>query len=213
MANEKNSVGEKEKAAAFNVRLSKKDKEILDVVISKAGLSQAGFLKHCIQLYETGGMAALGFEGQTIKPNTLNPEQTAVLEQAVAITGGSIEDFMIDASMSRAEQVTKLSSYTTEELKKVPNSANIKIHRAVVDLIEKNKLAKEWYEKVEVTQGKIFEATGSNRAAIRKYFAENVAMIEEHNKGLNIEPNHNTKAAVHLLQMAKKANKEAQNNG
>jgi hypothetical protein len=197
--------------ANFNVRLSENEKRDLDNLIGKSNLSQAQFMKHIITLYQTGGMSALGFEGQTIKPTTLNPVQIAKLESAIAITGSSIEDFMLDASLAKAELVTKMSGYTSEELKKVPNSASIKIHRAVADLIESNKKAVEWYEKVEVTQGKVFEATGSNRAAIRKYFEENNTLITEHNHSLKLEPSHNTKAAVYLLQLAKKAAKEANN--
>lgn len=192
--------------AAFNVRMKEEDKLVLDDITKKAGMSQTEFMKHVVQLYQNLGMAGIGLAGQTIKPTSLNPEQTAILENAVAITGGSIEDFMIDASIARAEQVVKLSTYSSEELKNIPNSASIRINSAVLELIERNKKAVEWYEKTELTQGKVFEATGSNRAAIRKYFAENEKMIREHNQSLKLQPNHNTKAAVYLLQLEKSKN-------
>jgi hypothetical protein len=189
--------------AAFNVRLTEADKLSLDIIVKNAGMTQAEFLRHIIHLYETLGMGGLGLGGNDIKPNTLNPSQISTLEKAVSITGGTIEHFMIDASMAKAETVLKLSTYTDEELKKVPNSANVRINSAVLELMDANKKAVDWYEKVEVTQGRIAEITGSNRGAIRKYFAENQGMIKAHNDSLGLYPNHNTKAAVHLLQQRK----------
>lgn len=186
--------------AAFNVRLTEQDKLSLDVIVKNAGMTQAEFLRHIVYLHATLGMGAFGLGDSHIKPKTLNPNQISTLEKAVAITGGTVEDFIIDASMAKAENVIKLSTYSNEELKKVPNSANVRIHSAVLELIERNNKATQWYEKTEITQGRIAELTGSNRGAIRKYFSENAGMIKAHNDKLGLLPSHNTKAAVHLLQ-------------
>lgn len=190
------------KQTAMNIRVSPDTKQVLDDLVAKAGIKQTALLEQVAKLYQVGGLSALGF-GVEIDKSGLNPEQTDLLNQAVAITGGSVQDFMFTAALSKAEQVVKMSSMDNESLKNMPNSANMRIHAAVNEIIENNKTATDWFNKVELTQGVVFGQTGSNRSAIRKYFEDNTAMIEEHNAVMKFEKNHNTKAAVHWVMQRK----------
>lgn len=111
--------------------------------------------------------------------------------------GVSVEKFVITA----CEKAIKQAEIVRE------NPADKRIDDYVQSVIDANVKAKNWYEKVEITQVKIADVTGCNRPAITKYLAVNANRLTEHYTACGIEIDkehtHNRKVARYLSKQAK----------
>lgn len=113
----------------------------------------------------------------------LSDDEYDIVKNALEIMDQDINRFLKNALMSRAvHEITLLHK----------GVAGMRISQAVQDMMKANAAATEWHEKVQITKGKIFDKTGSNRQTIARFFNENQRLIDEHHKQMGItDPLHN----------------------
>lgn len=154
-------------------------------------------------------MTATGFEGTqpeflahliaTHTPNTLFGEhEKNKIDEAARISNMTNEAIIVAGALQYANKI--VDSVNDGKT----GNADIRINNFVNDLMAKNNVAKEWFEKIEITQGVLADKErggGFNRANIQRYLSANRNRIDEHHAKHKIEIDHNRKAANHLRKL------------
>lgn len=116
-----------------------------------------------------------------------NEKTRAQVQAAADKLGVTFEYILIAGALKYA-----LQAINTDD-EKILSSTDMKIRTFVEDLMKKNEKAKNWYEKIEITQGLIAKELKSNRENIKRYIAANEKTLADHHAKCEIEPDHNRK--------------------
>lgn len=111
------------------------------------------------------------------------------IHAAAKKTNMSFSSIVVSGSLQYAEKLSDAS----ESGKKVVGDR--KINEVVNELMASNNAAKEWHEKIEITQRVVAELSKCNRENIKRYLSANKARIDEHHAKNNIEADHNRRVA------------------
>lgn len=155
-------------------------------------------------------MTATGFSGtqpeflahliSTYTPNTLFGEhEKNKIDEAARISNMSSEAIIVAGALQYANKI--IDSVNDGKT----GNADIRINNFVNDIIAKNNAAKEWFEKIEITQGLLADKErggGFNRENIKRYLSANRNRIDEHHAKHKIEIDHNRKVANYLRKQA-----------
>lgn len=129
--------------------------------------------------------------------NLANDPLFAEIVETAKNKGLTVEKFIINACKKAIKQAEIVRE----------NPADKRIDDYVQGIMETNLSAKNWYEKIEITQVKIADATGCNRPAITKYLAINADNLTEHYALCDIEIDkehtHNRKVSRYLTKETK----------
>lgn len=132
----------------------------------------------------------------------LEAEELQEVTEAIKNSDCSLLEIVQAGTLQRARYLNSVSkkeydfeNLTDEELKEKPfkGVASYRINQAVEMIINHNNAQGEKANKVCLTRGIIFKLTGSNRAAINKFFDDYHIMIDDHNQKHSLTDKDNRK--------------------
>ena len=118
-------------------------------------------------------------------------EQSELIYKAAEKSGMSFDAIVKNGALQFAEKILN----SEDEIR----GADGRVHRLVQLMMDQNNQSEHWYEKTEITQGKVVEFAEQtegktiSRSPVKRYLSANEKMIQDHHKQNGIEPDHNRK--------------------